>query len=305
MAKCPKCGRKLHLYNVSQFCPDCKTNLRFYNFEENFFKEAKIAELSQAGIHVKVRRLKAAFIGSPLAIARLIVMLLPVVGLLIPAGSVALSLPFRSADFVISGLGIYTIFTGDEFNYIMSMLGSEFTGDDFSGLFIALIAYASIALFAVFVLLTSILCFISYKNMQKITAVFAGLGIIDCIVAAVIIGKFVKGTTFSAIISASNGFGCYAAAILFAVVLAVNLILSIKGIPVEYAEGMLERSEIWKKVKAGEVNVDDLPQPVVETEATRAIEAEIAKAEKELEEEQSGEAAKAAPAAEKAESEEC
>lgn len=306
MAKCPKCGKKLHLYNVSQFCPECKTNLRFYNFEENFFKEAKLAELSQAGIHVKVRRLKAAFIGSPLAIARLIVMLLPVVGLLIPAGSVALSMPFRGADFAISGLGIYTIFTGDEFNYIMSMLGSEFAGDDFSALFIALVAYASMAIFAVFVLLTSILCFISYKNMQKITAVIAGLGIADCIAAAVIIGRFVKGTVFTPVLSATNGIGCYITALLFAVVLAVNLILSIKGIPVEYAEGMLERSEIYKKVKAGEVNIDDLPQPVVETEATRAIEEEIAKAEKELAAEQAGEKAEAAEPAEveKEESEE-
>ena len=286
MSQCPKCGKKLHLYNVSQFCPSCKTNLRFYNFEENFYKEAKIAELSQAGIHVKVKRLKAAFIGSPLAIARLIVMLLPVVGLLLSAGSVTLSVPFRTSEFAISGLGIYNIFSGGELDYIMSMTGADFAGADFQALFTALIAYASIAVFAVFALLLSVLCFISYKNMQKITAVFAALGIVDSIAASVIIGKFVSASADSAIFSASSGIGCYVTAALFAVAFAVNLILSIKGIPVEYGEGMLERSEIYKKVKAGKVNIDDLPQPVVETEATRAIELEIAKAEKELLEKQ-------------------
>lgn len=293
MSKCPKCGRKLHLYNVSQFCPDCGTNLRFYKFEETFFREAKEAELSQAVIHVKIRHLKAAFIGSKLAIARLIVMLLPVVGLLIPAGSFKFIFPFKQAGFAISGLGIYGMFTGDEFNYLMSVTGSSFSNGAFASLRNALFAYASVAVFAVFVLLTSILCFISYKNMQKITAVFAGLGIVDCFAAMVFISKFAKACGSTPILEGSSGFGLIATALLFGVVLAVNILLSKKGIPVEYNEGALERVAIHKKVKAGEINIDDLPQPVVETEETRKIDEEIAAAEKAAE-------AAAAKAAEKA-----
>lgn len=281
MSRCPKCGKKLHLYNASQFCPSCGVNLRFYNFEENFFREAKLAELTQAGVHVKIRRLKAAFIGSKLAIARLIVMLLPVVGLLVPAGGISFILPFKQADFDISGLGIYSMFSGKEFNYLLSMTKSNFASGAFIALRNALFVYASIAVFAVFVLLTSILCFISYKNMQKITTVFAALGFADSIVAFFFIKKFADAASESPVIKGSTGFGVFVCALLFAVVFAVNLLLSLKGIPVEYNEGAVERTEIYKKVKSGEIKLDDLPQPVVETAETRKIDEEIAKAEAE------------------------
>ena len=72
MAKCPKCGRKLRILDVSQFCPGCGVNMRFYNFEENFIREAKLAELSQAGLKVKLRNLKYSFSGSVPAISVLI-----------------------------------------------------------------------------------------------------------------------------------------------------------------------------------------------------------------------------------------
>ena len=63
MAKCPKCGKKLSIFDVSQFCPSCSVNMRFYNFEENFLREAKLAELSQAGLKVKLRNLRYSFSG--------------------------------------------------------------------------------------------------------------------------------------------------------------------------------------------------------------------------------------------------
>ena len=64
MANCPKCGHKLRLTDLSQFCPACGVNMRFVNFEENFYREAKYAELAQAQVRVKFRRFKGAFIGS-------------------------------------------------------------------------------------------------------------------------------------------------------------------------------------------------------------------------------------------------
>lgn len=280
MANCPKCGYKLKITDISQYCPKCKVNMRFYGFEENFYREAKIAELSQAGILCKIRRLKSAFIGSKITIARLIVMLLPAAALLLPAGSAQIALPYKTADVPFSILGLVNLFTTGDLNYIMSMTGSSFAGGDFSKLRLALFSFIAVAFFAVVVLLTSILCFISVKNMQKITSVAAGLGIIGGIVSIIITAGFVSAVNGSPIISAENGFGMILVILMFGAVLAVNLILSIKGIKVEYDEGMLERAEIYKKVKAGEISIDDLPQPVVETAATRAIDEEIAKEEK-------------------------
>lgn len=279
MAKCPKCGRKLHLYDVSQFCPGCGVNMRFYGFEETFFREAKMAELSQAGVHIKIRRLKAAFIGSKLCIARLAVVLLPIVALLVPNGGFSVDMPFKTLEYAFGALGIYGMFTDGGFNYIMGMTSSELFGADFTALRNALFLYASVAVCGVLVLLFTILCFASYKNMQKVICVFAALGFADSLAAMFTVNSLAGKLAGSPILSSTKGFGLLVAALMFAVVFAVNLLLCIKGIPVEYAEGMLERAAIYKKVRSGEINIDDLPQPVVETEETRKIDAEIAKEE--------------------------
>lgn len=279
MANCPKCGRHLKVTDISQFCPGCGVNMRFYGFEENFYKEAKIAELSQAGYHVKIRNLKAAFIGSKLAIARLIVMLLPAAALLIPAGSYTFSLPLKEVTVDFGIMGFITLFTGGDLGFIGSMTGSDLVGKDFSALQTAVFAFASVAVFAVLVLLLSILCFISYKNMQKIIAVTAAIGIADSAAAMVLISSFAKKCTSGLFVSGKSGFGLIVVMLMFAVVFVVNFLLWKKGIPVEYDEGMLERVAIYKKVKSGEVKLEDLPQPVVETAETRKIDEEIAKEE--------------------------
>ncbi|MBO5397004.1 MAG: hypothetical protein J6A97_08990 [Clostridia bacterium] len=279
MAKCPKCGRKLRITDVSQFCPGCSVNMRFYNFEENFVREAKMAELSQAGLKVKLRNLKYSFSGSRLVTAKLIVMLLPVLSLLIPSGNIAISLPFVSSKAHFGILGIVNIVTGGSLNYIFEMCSSAVEGEAFSALRNALFGFVATALFAVFCLLFSLFGFISIKNMQKITTVTAGLGIIASAVTLVLIGIFNSSAASSLILSGSFGFGLFVTTLMFCCVFTVNLLLWKKGIHPVYDEGVEERVRIYKEVKAGRINIDDLPQPVVETEATRRIDEEIAKEE--------------------------
>lgn len=279
MAHCPKCGTKLKLTDVSQFCPNCGVNMRFVNFEENFYKEAKYAELSQANMHVKVKHLKASFVGSKLAIARLVVMLLPLAALLVPAGTFTLSLPYKETADTFSALGLYSLFSGGGFNYLMKMTGSVLDAAAFTALRNALFVYASIAVIGVLILFTSILCFISYKNMQKITAALACIGIVCSVAAMVMINSFAKTAANGVFLSGSNGFGLWIAILAFAVVFVINLLLSIKGIPVQYDEGMEKRAEIHKKVRTGEIDIDSLPQPIVETAETKKIDEEIAKEE--------------------------
>lgn len=284
MASCPKCGKHLHIYNVSQFCPECGTNMTFYGFAETFIREAKQAELSQANVHVKIKRLKAAFIGSKLAIARLVVMLLPAVAFLIPAGGFKFSIPFCDGEIPFSGLGVYNLFSTGGFEYLLSLMKSSFAGAEVKALIAALCAYAFAAVLAVLVFLTSLLCFISYKNMQKITAVISAIGIADSFVTMLLYSRFAKSLSSGLIVAQKGGLGLWIVALMFAVAFVINLLLWKKGIPVEYGEGMVERTEIFKKVKKGEINIDDLPQPVVETEETRKIEEEIRKEEEAHEE---------------------
>ena len=282
MAKCPKCGKTLHLYNMSQFCPHCKINVSMYGFEENFYREAKLAELSTAVWSVRIRHLKAAFIGSKLTILRLVAAVISVATLLAPAVDYSVRLPYNTINSSVSGLGIYGVFTNGAFNYIMTMCKSELFGGEFSALRNLLFVFASAAVIIVVVLFTSVLCFISYKNMQKITLVTSVVGIADCLAVLVFTLLFLKAAAGSTIISGKFICGPLALFAGFAFVFVINLLLVKKGIPVDHAEGSLERVEIFKKVKRGEISLDDLPQPVVETEETRKIEDEIRKAQEGL-----------------------
>ena len=279
MAKCPKCGKKLRIFDVSQFCPSCSVNMRFYNFEENFLREAKLAELSQAGLKVKLRNLRYSFSGSKLVTAKLIVMLLPVLSLLIPSGSFSVSAPLISLNADFGLLGIVNIVMGGSLNFLLDMMKSELVGAGFSALVTALICYVVTALLAVFCFLFSLLGSISIKNMQKLTTVVSALGIIMSIVSMIMCASFVSNTEDMLLLSGKNGFGLIVAIIMFAAVFVVNLLLWKKGIHPVYDEGVEERVRIYKEVKAGRINIDDLPQPVVVTEATKKIDEEIAEEE--------------------------
>lgn len=279
MAKCPKCGAPLHIYNVSQFCPKCGVNMRYVNFEENFIREAKIAELTQASVQMKVRRLKAALIGGKLQIARLVIMILPLVSMLIPSGSFSVNLPYYSHGIDFGVVGLYTLFTNGDLDYIGAMASSELFGDVFGVLKTSVFVYAAPAVFAVIVLFATILCFVSIKNMQKIISVIAALGAASSAVSAVFIFRLAAATSGNAVLSVSAGFGWAVTILAFAAVIAVNVIIDKKGIEVIYDEGVEERVAVYHKYKSGEVSIDDLPQPVVETEATRKIDEEIAKEE--------------------------
>ncbi|MBQ7653600.1 MAG: hypothetical protein IJS17_00830 [Clostridia bacterium] len=277
MKNCPKCGQRLHLYNVSQFCPNCHVNLRFCNFEENFIKEAKEAELNLARMHVKLRHMKVAFIGSKLAIIRLITVIFPIVALLLSAGSVSVSLPFYSSTTDLTALGVYNAYNNGVVAYIFKMASSNLAADQFAAVRNIFVFYASVAVVAVLVFLLTILCFISYKNMPKITACVAIAGIVLSVVMGFVINSVCASVDGSTIVSAKGGYGLFVEAGAFALVALFNILLVVFKPKVEYEEGDWERYQILLKVKSGEVDFDSLPQPIVETTETREIEEEIAK----------------------------
>ena len=277
MTKCPKCGQKLHLYNVSQFCPSCKVNLRFCNFEENFIKEAKEAELKLATFHVKIRHMKIAFIGNKFSIIRLVAVVFTILGLLVPAGTLNINLPFFSESIGLNGIGLYNSYSNGIIAFILKMSSSSLCTQQFVDLRNVLLMYASMAVFAVAIFLSTLLCFISYKNMPKVIAGIAAAGMIDSIVCGFVVNSIIKKFADVSFISAKSSVGFYIEALMFLLVIVANVLLLIKMPKVEYEEGDLERHLINQKVKKGEIDFDSLPLPIVETEETRQIEEEIKK----------------------------
>lgn len=84
MAHCPNCGRKLHLYNWRPECPDCGVNMVYFKSNERLLAESEAAEIAHAKSQPSIDRAKASFFGSPLAIVRIVLSLLPIGGLFLP-----------------------------------------------------------------------------------------------------------------------------------------------------------------------------------------------------------------------------
>ena len=285
MAVCPKCKQKLGLFDWGQNCPHCGVNMRFYNFEENFYREAKVAELSAAKVSIKIKRLKGAFIGGKLPIARLSVLLLPLLSVLVPVLRFSMSLPFTEKTYALSGIGLYQMFSDQTFSYILSMPDDPFNGAAFSALRTVLFAEVGAAVLGLLIFLLTILCFISIKKMAVVLCAVSALGMADAAALLILALRFCASAakTTDPVLNGSMSFGAVVTFLAFAVVFVLNLLIAVKGVEIEYGEGDLERAEIAKKVKSGELKLEDLPQPIVETSETRAIEEEIRKQHEKLE----------------------
>lgn len=252
-------------------------NVRFYNFDKTFYRDAKRAELSVAKINIFIAHLKASFIGSKLAIARLCVVLLPLLSLLIPYATAGIKLPFVDGKITVSALGAYFAFSDGYLDFILEMIKGGADAGAFKALAAAVVAVAAIALLCVVLLLFTIFAFANTEKAHKRICVISIIGIVLSIAAAILSFRFVSvaNAAEGSIISGSMSFGYIITAIMFAVNFVINYLIGKKGLNIEYKEGDLERAEIAKKVKAGEIDLDDLPQPIVETEETRKIDREI------------------------------
>lgn len=279
MAVCPKCKRKLGMLDWGQNCPRCGVNMRFYKFEDTFYREAKMAELSSAKVSIKIRHLKGAFIGGALPIARLSVLLLPLLSVLLAPLRFDLILPFIQRTYDLNGIGLYNMFSDGTLSFLFSMVRNPEDGAVFRALQSVLLAETGAAVLGLLVFVLTVLCFISIRKMSVLLCVVSALGMADSAAILITALRFCAAAAQYAPspLNGSMSFGAAATFLMFAVVFVLNLLVAIKGVAIEYGEGDLERVEIAKKIKRGELRLDDLPQPIVETSETRAIEDEIRK----------------------------
>jgi len=277
----------------------------FYGFEERFYEDAKRSELSMASMRVGSKRTKAGLAGSLWAKIRLCVCALPLASLLLPWGSLRASMPFGAKTWQAGLLGFMNLFMGNavESPYLLSVWGKDFAGkgevkalmaqgfpflqsmwnSEWSHLFqrgiILFGATALAALLAVLVLIISLFSFTSLKRMSKIAGVLSILGALTCAggFAAGIVLQNASGALANPNFSGALGYGALLGLAMFLCTAIANFTLAKKGVQVEFAEGDVERREIWQKVKKGEIQLESLPFPVVETAETREREEMIEK----------------------------
>lgn len=109
MANCPKCGVHLKMTDWRQHCPKCGANIVVYDLQERLMQQADIAEVQHYHFQKKIDRLKASFIGSKLAVIRIITSFVPVFALLLPIVKCRLNPSFGDFE---GGASLITLYNG-------------------------------------------------------------------------------------------------------------------------------------------------------------------------------------------------
>lgn len=126
MAHCPNCGRKLRLYNWKPDCPDCGVNMVYFKSNERLLAETEAAEIAHAKSQPSIDRAKSSFLGSPIAISRSVISVLPLAALFLPL--------FKTAQGIVNAVGVYKLVSSLDF-------GRAFAGDRFAlGLVLLLVS---------------------------------------------------------------------------------------------------------------------------------------------------------------------
>ena len=177
----------------------------------------------------------------------------------------------------LSALGLYGAYEDGYLPYLMAMTGGTVNGRAFTLLACAIAALLLSAIAAVLIFFMTVLCFLSVKKMHKVLAWTAVTGAVFAVISFALTAAFAAAAGASGLISGKAYPGFLAAVACFAAVAVINFMIGRQGLPIVYKEGDEERFAIAKKVKNGELLLEDLPQPIVETEETEKIRLEIEK----------------------------
>lgn len=238
-AYCPKCNYKLKLTDWRPECPKCGVNVVYYGIEERLREEADAAEYHYAVNKPKYDRLKFSLIGHPLAIVRLVIGVLPLLALLLPMGRIAYDLPFNEHKVTVNLVSIIMFFVKNGFDTdaLTSLFGSALLGKAVICFAVSLVSLVLMALvmFVAYIMLTlsaapkGIRRNIAFPivGMVLATASFASFAVMIGTLNAAIPDVF-SGTVIPV---------CYIAEMLvFAAMIAVNVIYKKKNIPVKYTD---------------------------------------------------------------------
>lgn len=230
MANCPKCGRHLRLVDWKQHCPDCGANIFVYNQQERLMQEADIAEVQYYHFQKKIDRLKAAFIGTKLAIVRIFTSLLPIAALFLPLIKATITEPFKPVDGGITAMTIYDNIDGLIGDAIPTLLG----GSEKSAamVFVAAIGLLVLSLLAMLLhfLFLTLACSPKGKTRNMI---------IDIIILATTVGAVIAAARipdFSAVKGVSLGIGAAVYVLLQLVNVGVDFAVLKMGIPVNHKQ---------------------------------------------------------------------
>lgn len=235
---CPKCGYKLSMIDIKPECPVCGVNQVYYGMEESLKLEADRAEFEHAASQPLMDRLKAATIGHPVAIVRLVFSILPLVATLAPMGKVVVTLPYFAETTTINIISIVTkVFMALDLDHMFAMVGSEMVGTAYIGYLVALVGLVFMALAAIVNIVN--LFFSTSKNGIKRNIITAVVGIVFTVIATVGLGIWLSGVSAAVpeVFSGSlNVLGPICIILGFVLQIVINMVYKKMGIKVKYKD---------------------------------------------------------------------
>ena len=269
---CPKCDGHIPFYDIRPNCKHCGVNIWYYTQQASMSRDAKRTELEGAAARMVIARIKAAFIGSKEAIARLVVTLGAVAVLMLPFGSVTLTAPFYEKTLSAGLIGVIKgIIDGVLMKipaYLQSAVFSQYTKAFLlpEGV-MALLLLVGVVIIGVYLL--------SFLRLEPLTRIIRNASLVGAIIAllgqiAVLVTAYVRPLPETPAAQFHVGWGGFAAAAVWLAMFFINRHMLKKGIEPTYRENDIKRRELLHKVRAGEIDLDSLPLPVLESEEERA-----------------------------------
>ncbi len=256
--KCPNCNGEIGRFELAPNCKHCGVNIFYSQQKELLARDAKKCELEYATARIIISKLKANFIKGPLQILRIVAMLLVIGSIFVPFLTVSANLSVINSKFTFSALGIYNAFSDGTLLLLLDL--AEYTPIE-AGLCLGFLGLmVLIVLMGLGMFIALILSFMNIRKGAKVMRVFALLGVVLCIACAVL--NFVIPSVFSGFLVAKSGVGAIICCSVFVMIFVLNHLVVKKNITAEIDELDIKRVEMRKRVKSGEVNIDDLPLPV-------------------------------------------
>ncbi|HZJ77214.1 MAG TPA: hypothetical protein VFD52_00230 [Clostridia bacterium] len=252
---CPNCDGRLRIYNVGPNCPHCEVNLLYYDIENRLLADADAAEAESAQYSKKFSRAKAALVGSPLAIARIVLSLLPIGALFLTLVKGTIEAPFVSETINASIIRIFTLIAGTDFDSLFTFVNSDLMGSAFIPYLISLIAVGVIVLGSFINLFALLFACSPHGKLRSI--LIPSLNLMAAIVGMVAFSRFntLMEKMFPSVFNASFGIGAYLTVALLAALLILNIVIVKVGIPVKYKEkfvGEIPAERYFQAIEAGE-----------------------------------------------------
>ncbi len=250
MAKCPNCGFKLKVWHIKAECPQCDVNIPNFDWVNRLEQDSIAAEAAYAKMRQTIAKLKYAFVGSPLRIARLPVSVLPLFSFLLPLLSVSFALPFFDGAKSYNLIGIIKQLSDIDFAVIPDYLASPVLG----GATIRLVVAIALVFISLISLVTVSLGFLiaNFKNLNS-----KGLFFTNLFAAACMLASGFSFASFSALQQASTvnaftvkpAYGLYVSAGLFLASSIINLFVANSTADAAKLAEKLALAAVGKKTK--------------------------------------------------------